>query len=121
MFSLGADNVEPQVTEFISRYVKDARLVEDIGKELTYQLPEEDAHTGAFEQLFNNLDKNLLDLGLTGYGISDTTLEEVFLRVAEETGVDEDKNIEFQRQRVEQLTDGNIAISIQVVRYPYWN
>lgn len=54
-----------------------ARLVEDIGHELTYVLPYEAAKDGAFVELFHEMDDRLTDLGISSYGISDTTLEEV--------------------------------------------
>ncbi|CAG2233421.1 ABCA1 [Mytilus edulis] len=43
------------------------------------------------------------DLGISSYGISDTCLEEVFLKVAEE---DDDHTDEFKRQKLEEVTDG---------------
>ena len=57
-----------------------SKLVENIGTEITFQLPEEGARSGAFEQLFNDLDRNLQRLGISSYGISDTTLEEVCIK-----------------------------------------
>ena len=57
-----------------------SKLVENIGTEVTFQLPEEGARSGAFEQLFNDLDRNLQRLGISSYGISDTTLEEVSIK-----------------------------------------
>ena len=55
----------------------EARLVEDIGHELTYVLPYEAAKEGAFVELFHEIDDRLSDLGISSYGISETTLEEV--------------------------------------------
>ena len=43
--------------------------------------------TGAFVRLFSDLDCCLDKLGLLSYGICDTTLEEVFLKVADATGM----------------------------------
>ena len=51
--------------------------MQDIGTELSYQLPDDKAHTLVYEQLFDALDKNLGQLGIASYGISDTSLEEV--------------------------------------------
>ena len=78
--------------------------METTGTELVYQLPEEAAHRGDFEVLFESLDASLDDLGIGSYGISDTTLEEVFLRVAEDTGVDQ-LNDETKREELEATTD----------------
>lgn len=52
-------------------------MVEDLGHELTYILPYQSAKDGAFVELFHELDDRLSDLGISSYGISDTTLEEV--------------------------------------------
>ncbi|KAM4708457.1 phospholipid-transporting ATPase ABCA1 [Discoglossus pictus] len=76
------------ISNLINKHVPEARLVEDIGHELTYVLPYEAAKEGAFVELFHEIDDRLIDLGISSYGISDTTLEEIFLKVAEDTGVD---------------------------------
>ncbi|XP_053321852.1 phospholipid-transporting ATPase ABCA1 isoform X2 [Spea bombifrons] len=78
------------ISNLINKHVPEARLVEDIGHELTYVLPYEAAKEGAFVELFHEIDDRLFDLGISSYGIADTTLEEIFLKVADETGVDAD-------------------------------
>ncbi|XP_062905004.1 phospholipid-transporting ATPase ABCA1-like [Mobula hypostoma] len=76
------------ISNLILKHVAKARLVEDIGHELTYVLPYEAAKDGGFVELFHEMDDRLTDLGISSYGISDTTLEEIFLKVAEDHGVD---------------------------------
>ncbi|XP_028314701.1 phospholipid-transporting ATPase ABCA1b isoform X2 [Gouania willdenowi] len=76
------------VSGLIVRHVPAARLVEDLGHELTYVLPYSAAKDGAFVRLFKDLDLKLCELGISSYGVSDTTLEEIFLKVAEDNGVD---------------------------------
>uniref|UniRef100_A0A3Q3BQ74 P-type phospholipid transporter n=1 Tax=Kryptolebias marmoratus TaxID=37003 RepID=A0A3Q3BQ74_KRYMA len=76
------------ISNEIFKHVPEARLVEDLGHELTYILPYQSAKDGAFVELFHELDDRLTDLGISSYGISDTTLEEIFLKVAEDNGVD---------------------------------
>ncbi|XP_010886853.2 phospholipid-transporting ATPase ABCA1 isoform X2 [Esox lucius] len=76
------------ISNVIFKHVPAARLVEDLGHELTYVLPYEAAKGGAFVELFHEIDDRLSDLGISSYGISDTTLEEIFLKVAEDNGVD---------------------------------
>ncbi|KAM7000494.1 phospholipid-transporting ATPase ABCA1b [Tautogolabrus adspersus] len=76
------------VSSLILSHVPAARLVEDLGHELTYVLPYSAAKDGAFVHLFKDLDLKLPDLGISSYGVSDTTLEEIFLKVAEDNGVD---------------------------------
>lgn len=65
------------ISNVIFKHVSEARLVEDLGHELTYVLPYQSAKDGAFVELFHELDDRLTDLGISSYGISDTTLEEV--------------------------------------------
>ncbi|XP_062373279.1 phospholipid-transporting ATPase ABCA1-like isoform X2 [Sardina pilchardus] len=76
------------VSGLIRRHVPQAVFLEGIGHELTYILPYAGARDGTFAQLFKELDLEMGQLGITSYGISDTTLEEIFLKVAEDTGVD---------------------------------
>ncbi|XP_062816399.1 phospholipid-transporting ATPase ABCA7 isoform X1 [Anolis carolinensis] len=77
-----------QLTSLIQKLVPGSKLVEDIGQEVLYVLPYNGAKDGAFGALFEELDAHLAELGISGYGISDTSLEEIFLKVAEDTNVD---------------------------------
>lgn len=133
--------------------------MEDMATELCFQIPDEAAQSQAMQTLCLRLDENLHSLGISSYGISDTTLEEacpfcnntistlsfklwflvpvgdlliwddvliavntnevivymfidsdviqVFLRVAEESGVDEDPQL--KRNLLEQLTEGKMV------------
>ncbi|NWR89634.1 ABCA1 protein, partial [Furnarius figulus] len=79
-----------QLSALIQKLVPGSRLVEDIGHEVLFVLPYSGARDGAFGELFRELDARLGELGVSSYGISDTTLEEIFLKVAEDTGLDTD-------------------------------
>uniref|UniRef100_A0A452IH84 P-type phospholipid transporter n=1 Tax=Gopherus agassizii TaxID=38772 RepID=A0A452IH84_9SAUR len=70
------------LSSLIQKLVPGSRLVEDIGHEVLYVLPYGGAKDGAFGELFRELDSRLGELGVSGYGISDTTLEEVLQPVA---------------------------------------
>ncbi|KAM6980899.1 phospholipid-transporting ATPase ABCA1b [Aplochiton taeniatus] len=76
------------VSSLIFKHVPAARLVEDQGHEFTFVLPYGAAKDGAFVELFKDMDSHLPELGISSYGVSDTTLEEIFLKVAEDNGVD---------------------------------
>ncbi len=65
------------VGQLVRRHVPEAVFLESIGQEITYVLPYGGARDGTFALLFQELDLAMADLGLTSYGISDTTLEEV--------------------------------------------
>ncbi|EDO46878.1 predicted protein, partial [Nematostella vectensis] len=80
---------EKSVTSFIKSHIPSASLVEHVGTELTYVLPSHAAKEGKFQDMFEELDRNLHKLHVGSYGVSDTTLEEVFLKVAEEAQSEE--------------------------------
>ena len=65
------------VGQLVRRHVPEAVFLEGIGQEINYILPYSAAREGTFALLFQELDLAMADLGLTSYGISDTTLEEV--------------------------------------------
>ncbi|XP_057628469.1 ATP-binding cassette sub-family A member 13 [Chionomys nivalis] len=73
-----------RVTSLIQVYIPQAFLKDSSGGELTYTIPK-DADKSCFKGLCQALDQNLQHLHLTGYGISDTTLEEVFLMLLQDT------------------------------------
>ena len=51
--------------------------MEEIGSDIVFILPVDDSKETQFENLFNELDRNMKKLRITTYGLSDTTLEEV--------------------------------------------
>lgn len=69
-----------RVTSLIKIYIPQAFLKDSSGSELTYAIPK-DADKACFKGLLQALDENLRQLHLTGYGISDTTLEEVLRKL----------------------------------------
>ncbi|KAM6965213.1 ATP-binding cassette sub-family A member 2 [Aplochiton taeniatus] len=75
---------EARVTQFIRQFVASCLLVSDSNTELSYVLPSEAVKKGCFERLFQALEQSLASLALTSFGVMDTTLEEVFLKVSEE-------------------------------------
>ncbi|KAM4576304.1 ATP-binding cassette sub-family A member 2 isoform 2-T2 [Odontesthes bonariensis] len=75
---------EVRVTQFICQFVASCLLVSDSNTELSYILPSEAVKKGCFERLLQALEQSLNSLALTSFGVMDTTLEEVFLKVSEE-------------------------------------
>uniref|UniRef100_A0AAX7W114 P-type phospholipid transporter n=1 Tax=Astatotilapia calliptera TaxID=8154 RepID=A0AAX7W114_ASTCA len=65
------------ITSLIHHHVPEARLIEMIGQELTYLLPSKGFKHRAYASLFRELEETLADMGLSSFGISDTSLEEV--------------------------------------------
>uniref|UniRef100_A0A672P8F1 ATP binding cassette subfamily A member 4 n=1 Tax=Sinocyclocheilus grahami TaxID=75366 RepID=A0A672P8F1_SINGR len=73
-------NVE-SITTLIQHHVPEAKLIEMIGQEMTYLLPNKGFKYRAYASLFRELEETLGDMGLSSFGISDTSLEEIFLKV----------------------------------------
>jgi len=73
-------NIGKNVKNFIRGFIPECKLEDDDPGEVTYQLPI--ASSSKFRELFGALDKKKVELYIQSYGVSVTTLEEVFLRVA---------------------------------------
>uniref|UniRef100_A0A7N6A402 P-type phospholipid transporter n=1 Tax=Anabas testudineus TaxID=64144 RepID=A0A7N6A402_ANATE len=69
--------LEGNITSLIHHHVPEAKLIETIGQELTYLLPNKGFKHRAYASLFRELEETLADIGLSSFGISDTSLEEV--------------------------------------------
>ncbi|XP_030630578.1 retinal-specific phospholipid-transporting ATPase ABCA4 [Chanos chanos] len=69
------------INNLIHHHVPEARLIEMIGQEMTYLLPNKGFKHRAYASLFRELEETLGDVGLSSFGISDTSLEEIFLKV----------------------------------------
>uniref|UniRef100_A0A674BWQ7 P-type phospholipid transporter n=1 Tax=Salmo trutta TaxID=8032 RepID=A0A674BWQ7_SALTR len=69
------------ITTLIHHHVPEAKLIEAIGQELTFLLPNKGFKHRAYASLFRELEETLGDMGLSSFGISDTSLEEVRMGV----------------------------------------
>ncbi|XP_069922915.1 ATP-binding cassette sub-family A member 2 isoform X2 [Oryctolagus cuniculus] len=94
---------EPQVSQFIRKHVASCLLVSDTSTELSYILPSEATKKGAFQRLFQSLECSLDALHLSSFGLMDTTLEEVFLKVSEEDQSLENSEADMKESRKEAL------------------
>lgn len=68
-----------QVGEYLARHLGEVKMLSEVSSEITYQIPT--ALSNRFKDFFSNFDMSLDSLNIRSYGISVTTLEEVFLRV----------------------------------------
>ncbi|XP_027567984.1 retinal-specific phospholipid-transporting ATPase ABCA4 isoform X3 [Pipra filicauda] len=73
-----------ELAEVIHHHIPEAKLIESIGQELIYLLPNKNFKQRSYASLFRELEETLDDLGLSSFGVSDTPLEEVFLKVTTE-------------------------------------
>ena len=71
----------------VKSVVSKAEQSTDVGAELSYILPS--SATASFPELFDKLETEKAALGISSFGISVTTMEEVFIKVGE--GVDDER------------------------------
>jgi hypothetical protein len=70
-----------QLLALVRHFVEEAEPLSDVGAEQSFRLPF--AASGKFVELFTAFDQEKEALGIAEYGISVTTLEEVFIKVGE--------------------------------------
>ncbi|XP_032883716.1 retinal-specific phospholipid-transporting ATPase ABCA4 [Amblyraja radiata] len=75
------------LTKLIQHHVPEAQLIENVGQELYYLLPSKDIKHLAYASLFREVEETLQDLGLSSFGVSDTSLEEIFLKATEDAAL----------------------------------
>ncbi|KAM8930176.1 retinal-specific phospholipid-transporting ATPase ABCA4 isoform 2-T2 [Pelodytes ibericus] len=102
------------LTELIQHHVPEAKLIESIGQELIYVLPGKDFKYRAYASLFRELEETTGDLGLSSFGISDTPLEEIFLKVTADsvTGTEtpEEWMLQQRKSRTSLAADSKTAV-----------
>nr|XP_055058409.1 retinal-specific phospholipid-transporting ATPase ABCA4 isoform X1 [Misgurnus anguillicaudatus]XP_055058410.1 retinal-specific phospholipid-transporting ATPase ABCA4 isoform X1 [Misgurnus anguillicaudatus]XP_055058411.1 retinal-specific phospholipid-transporting ATPase ABCA4 isoform X1 [Misgurnus anguillicaudatus]XP_055058412.1 retinal-specific phospholipid-transporting ATPase ABCA4 isoform X1 [Misgurnus anguillicaudatus] len=98
-------NVE-SITTLIHHHVPEAKLIEMIGQEMTYLLPNKGFKHRAYASLFRELEETLGDMGLSSFGISDTSLEEIFLKVTAD-GEAANNSVTPEQWMLQQRKNGN--------------
>jgi len=79
-----SDPQDMKIHEFVKSRFTNAFLVENIGTEMTYSISNKVEFTKKYEKYFLELERSLNSLGIDSMGLSDTTLEEIFIRLAKE-------------------------------------
>lgn len=70
------------VTNLLDKHIPNIKPTSNIGSELIYNLPED--KTAVFQKLLEDLENNLEKLQIESFGITNTTLEEVFMKIGTE-------------------------------------
>ena len=73
-------DVDEIVTDIVTKAVPEASILSNVSSELSFQLPLDSS--SCFVEMFVNLDRIIENDQINMYGVSITTLEEVFLMVA---------------------------------------
>ncbi|XP_076337701.1 ATP binding cassette subfamily A member 3 isoform X2 [Tachypleus tridentatus] len=108
-------------SNLIYSYVPNAELESNVGAELSFNLPN-DGHP-VFEKLFTELENRKTELGISSYGASITTMEEVFIKVGEYSNTDrtnmlkhEDEENNMNREVINKETGEVITVELSVER-----
>eukprot|EP01135_Chromosphaera_perkinsii_P005117 Nk52_evm4s317 gene=Nk52_evmTU4s317 len=93
------------LTSTIRRHAPQARIKENLGGEISYTIPK--TSSKAMPQLLKELEMNGDALGITSCGVSETTLEEVFLNIGLiARAQEEEDNVTLNEITNEGCTDG---------------
>ncbi|XP_015785350.1 ATP-binding cassette sub-family A member 1 [Tetranychus urticae] len=97
----GAKFDNAHLLELMKAHFPSAVAINETDEEIIYQISaginsKADVPTATLAQLCDSLDKNSNALGITSYGISVTTLEDVFLRVSEDDGESEHTAVQME-------------------------
>jgi len=87
-----------KVTELVRSHVSEAQLISTVAGEFVYELPV--AAVSTFGLMFENLRGQAKQLDIGAYGVSLTTLEQVFLRLARDTNSENDSNSDVDRTNI---------------------
>jgi len=106
----------PQVDEFIQSRIQEAVKMQEVSREISYQLPS--SSSGLFKNFFADFDASLDSLGVDSYGVGITTLEEVFLRIGhgEEEQEEDAQNLSPAKQ-AEKATENLSPLEQQLEEY----
>ncbi|XP_078056586.1 ATP-binding cassette sub-family A member 13-like [Mustelus asterias] len=110
------------VTSLVKQHIPQAFLKQDAFGELTYNIPTMMDKT-AYERLLQDLDKDMEKLHLSSYSISDTTLEEVFLKLLQNEqspAASESQDTESLRSESIESTHSDSAILAGAQRVTGW-
>ncbi|CAH3155544.1 unnamed protein product [Porites evermanni] len=98
------------ISSLVKSHVPKAEIISAVGTEIQFVLPSESSQN--FETLFSGLENNLEQYGVTSFGVSVTTLEEVFMKVGEGAEKTFHDQVVDQKHRGEQVSGGASQIFI---------
>lgn len=108
----------PAIENFVGEVIPTATCLSKVAAELAFQLPL--AELPNFKKLFLGLDNRMQELNIASYGISITTLEEVFLRVAEGSahkGADKFQKADTQKEEIDDFDLAAVKIKSKLALF----
>ena len=76
--SLGGNSDEGKISELVQKIIPVAEVKSNASGELIFSLPAADSKS--FGDLFESLERNKVEFDIGNFGLSITTMEDVFLR-----------------------------------------
>lgn len=70
-----------EITAFLNQFIPNTKLIRKSARELTFRFPQ--GSEASFPDIFDALEESRDALSIGAYGITDTSLEEIFLQLAE--------------------------------------
>ncbi|XP_066151152.1 phospholipid-transporting ATPase ABCA3-like [Euwallacea fornicatus] len=98
-----------KVTNLLRKYITTIEVQSNAGSELKYLLSEQESYV--FESMLKDLEDHSSDLGINSYGVSLTTLEEVFMKVGADHQQEERSN---GKANYKQIEENSHETSVQV-------
>eukprot|EP00039_Didymoeca_costata_P015168 m.253797 g.253797 ORF g.253797 m.253797 type:complete len:1742 (+) comp16164_c2_seq1:146-5371(+) len=95
------------ILEVVKEYVPNASLKKDTVADVTLALPRE--HSSTFSKLFEKLEGKKSEFGIQSWGVSATTIDEVFLKVGEDAMKNNPQIVDSRRDEPEHRELGDIA------------
>ncbi|XP_036755843.2 ABC-type organic anion transporter ABCA8 isoform X1 [Manis pentadactyla] len=102
--------VQEKITSLVKQHIPDAKLSAESEGKLVYTLPLE--RTNKFPGLYQDLD-SCPDLGIENYGVSMTTLNEVFLKLEGKSTIDEADIANLGELEVERAGDTERLVDME--------
>ncbi|KAH9502470.1 ATP-binding cassette sub- A member 1, partial [Bulinus truncatus] len=104
----GSGSVDAAILSFIQTYSPKATLVEQVGDDLTFNLPKDNSLLIPIDQFFKRLEQSAEQLNVASYGLSDTTLEELTKTADEALNLSSDaqQNEDQNSAEVEEIQSG---------------
>lgn len=85
-----ANSDSNEVTELLKKYLPDIEIESESESEIFYQLPDDTVEL--FEEIFTDMEQNERNLNLKSFGVSLTTMEEIFMRFGRDRPINPDKS-----------------------------
>ena len=93
------------IQPFLESHLGTVEKLSEVSSEITFKIPAEKA--SLFQEFFEEFDKELDRLNIMSYGISMTTLEEVFIKANEAHREEDGSVVSNENDRMERLLNNN--------------